>query len=87
MDDNLMVNLDVLLGSIKIVQVAEQRGTDIWMGGYSIHYDRHGKETHRTETKWNCRVECYDRKTVRQMVRLVPSNGVVSSCSAGAPRE
>lgn len=71
MNDDIVVDLDLILGHIRIIQTTERRGTKILMGSYAIHYDRHGMETHRTENKWTTAVECYSNKIADQMSRAV----------------
>jgi hypothetical protein len=52
-----------LFGYNKIVSVAERRGENIYLGGYSIQYDRDGVEVSRSPVRWNVLVDCGDAKT------------------------
>lgn len=48
LEGNEPVKLTVLYGHIKIVETRRWVGGRLFLGGYAIHYDEHGKETHRT---------------------------------------
>lgn len=41
--------MEILFGHIEIVTTERREGNKLILGGYAIHYDRDGKETHRTE--------------------------------------
>lgn len=58
--------------SIELVTTCERRGSQILMGGYSIHRNYYGEETHRTENTWNATMECGDEGLAMQMRALVP---------------
>jgi len=48
--------IDILYGSIELVQTYAVQGDQVWMGGYSIRRDREGKEISRTPNTWNVRM-------------------------------
>lgn len=62
--------LNDILGHMKIVSVQERRGDKIYLGAYSIDYDRYGVERSRTEVNFNCVVDCGDEATAMSMDKL-----------------
>lgn len=52
------IAIDILYGHRELVQVREVRDGKLWLGGYSIGYDRNGVETGRTPVSWNCALYC-----------------------------
>lgn len=54
MTDKVTVNF----GYVELVETkkVDPDGT-IWLGGYAIHYDGQGNETHRTENTWNVSIK------------------------------
>jgi hypothetical protein len=46
--DDLPVTITVLYGRVEIVNTRRWEGDKLICGGYAIHHDRNGKETHRT---------------------------------------
>lgn len=53
-DEELSIKFDMFLGHIEIVNTKRWEGDTLILGGYSIHYDRNGVETHRTKDRPNC---------------------------------
>jgi hypothetical protein len=60
------------MGSVELVTTTKREGTRLFMGGYAIHRNYYGEETHRTETTWNGVMECHDMKTADNMEALLP---------------
>jgi hypothetical protein len=52
------IMIDVFYGYMKLVHVRERHGSRIWLGGYSITFDREGNEISRTPVTWNGMVDC-----------------------------
>jgi hypothetical protein len=64
------MNIDICWGTIELVPVTEQIGSQIRMGGYTIHRDRNGVETKRTPIEWNVVCECHSVKEAARLVSL-----------------
>lgn len=73
-DDSEMIKIDVIYGSIQLVQTSEVRGSKIYMGGYAIHRDRYGKEVRRTPNQWNGVMECHTNEEARRLSALTPAS-------------
>lgn len=56
---DILINLDVMFGSIQLVSTERREGMDLVIGGYSITRDRNGAEVSRTENQDYCRLENY----------------------------
>lgn len=67
--------LDDMLGHCKLVSVQERRGDKIYLGGYSIDYDKHGIERGRTKVRWNVVVDCGDLATARSLDKQSNTEG------------
>lgn len=52
--EDIPFRVDMVFGSVRIVQTQRQEGNKLIMGGYAIHYDRHGRETRRTPNEDAC---------------------------------
>lgn len=48
MSDDFQVKWDAWFGHVEIITTERREGNKLILGGYSIHYDRHGKEVRRT---------------------------------------
>jgi hypothetical protein len=48
-----IIRISEMFGTVQIVPVQELRNGRLYMGGYSIRRDRHGREVSRTEVTWN----------------------------------
>ena len=53
-------------GQRRLVTTHKRVGNKVYLGGYSIDYDRNGIEVSRTENRWNCVMDCGDNKLATQ---------------------
>lgn len=56
MSEPFIVNM--VYGSVKLVQTQSVQGSKIYLGGFAIHLDRDGKEVSRSENTWNVILDC-----------------------------
>lgn len=50
----VMVSVDDIFGWVQLVRVEKVEDGRLYLGGYSIRYDRQNKEVSRTPVTWNC---------------------------------
>lgn len=61
------VKVTAIFGHVQIVPTHRWEGNTLISGGYAIHYDADGNETHRTEDTETSRMICQDAETKLQV--------------------
>ncbi len=64
------VKFDIFFGHVEIVTTQRWEGRTLILGGYAIHYDKDGNETHRTPNTENCRCTFPEPETRRRWWEL-----------------
>lgn len=54
--NGVMINIDDVMGWVQLMRVEKVEDGRLWLGGYSIRYDREGKEVSRSPVQWNCTI-------------------------------
>ena len=73
-----MVNIDELLGSVKLVATSQHFPDGGYrLGSYAIYYDRFGQEVRRTENQWNVLVTVEPNDRLRLWKRIKTIGNVI----------